>query len=267
MTIALVAALIGGGVYAWFSDTEQSTNNSIAAGTLDLNVDGGNVAVTTFSETNRAPNDSGSGSTTLANVGSLSGELDIATSAVTNTPGGGGTEYEGGAGELGANTELAAYIDVDQSAAWSAGDIGLKSDGTTYTYSAATTGTATGGSTTTVVETGAGWTVDEWVGHPVTVTGKGTAVVTSNTIDTLTVDTLFSSAVTNGDSYSIASGPLYDTIDNYASTTWDAVETMAASAADDFIALWQIPSTAGNDIQGDSCSFDITFTLEQADAD
>ncbi|MBD8004145.1 CalY family protein [Bacillus norwichensis] len=35
MTVALGAALIGGGTYAYFSDTE-TTNNTFAAGTLDL---------------------------------------------------------------------------------------------------------------------------------------------------------------------------------------------------------------------------------------
>jgi len=38
MTIALVSALIGGGVYAYFSDIEQSTNNTFTAGTLNLKV-------------------------------------------------------------------------------------------------------------------------------------------------------------------------------------------------------------------------------------
>ena len=39
MIIALVCALIGGGVYAYFSDTETSTGNTFTAGTLDLVVD------------------------------------------------------------------------------------------------------------------------------------------------------------------------------------------------------------------------------------
>ncbi len=136
LTIAalLVIGIIGGGTFAYFSDTESSTNNVLTAGTLDLNINGGNVAVTTLSVSDVAPGDSGSDNSTLANVGSLLGELDISTSAVLNTPGAGGTEYEGGSGELGANAELAMYIDVDQSSDWSAGDIGLKSDNTTYTH-------------------------------------------------------------------------------------------------------------------------------------
>lgn len=39
MTIAVVAALVGVGVQAYFSDIEQSTGNVLTAGTLDLEVD------------------------------------------------------------------------------------------------------------------------------------------------------------------------------------------------------------------------------------
>jgi spore coat-associated protein N len=197
MALLLVIGLVGVGTYAYFSDTESSTGNTLTAGTLDLNIDGGNTAVITFTASDVAPGDSGTGSSTLANVGTISGELDIATSATTNTPGAGG-EFGGGSGELGASAQIAMYLDVDQSDTWTAGDIGLKSDGTTYSL--------------------------------------------PTTLD-------------------------YDEIDDYASETWDAVEAMAASASDDIIVNWQVPTGAGNEIQGDSVSFDITFTLEQAAAD
>jgi len=194
----LVMVLVGGGTWAYFSDTESSANNSLAAGTLDLNIDGGDTAVTAFSVTGVVPGDNGSGDNTLANVGSLSGELDITFSSITNTPGAGGGEYEGGSGELGAAAEIAVYIDVDQSGDWSTGDIGLKSDATTYA-------------------------------HP-------------TALD-------------------------YAAIDSYGGDNWDAIETVAASGADDFVILWRVPTSAGNEIQGDSVSFDVAFTLEQAEAD
>jgi len=199
LTVAalIVIALVGAGTWAYFSDTETSANNSLTAGTLDLNVDGGNTAVTTFSVTGKAPGDSGSGSTTLASVGNLSGELDVVFSAITNTGGTSG-EFGDSTGNLGGVAQIAVYIDVDSSGTWTSGDIGLKSDGTTYN-------------------------------HP-------------TALD-------------------------YAVIDNYGSDSFDAVETMAASASDDFIILWQIPTSAGNNIQGDSVSFDVTFTLEQAAAD
>ena len=194
----LIIGMVGGGTWAYFSDTESSTNNSLTAGTLDLNIDGDNIAVTTFSESAVAPGDIGNGISTLANVGSMDGELDIQFSAINNTPGAGGGEYEGGSGELGANAEIAVLVDVDQSTQWSSGDIGLKADGTTYSFPTA--------------------------------------------LD-------------------------YATIDSYGSVSWDAVETMATSAADGFKIEWRVPTSAGNDIQGDSVSFDVTFTLEQAAAD
>ncbi len=197
MALVLVIGLVGAGTYAYFSDTETSVDNTLTAGTLDLNIEGGDIDVTTFDVGDVAPGDNGTASSTLANIGSLDGELDIATSAVTNTPGVGG-EFGGGSGELGANAQIAMYLDVDQSGSVTAGDIGLKSDETTYD--------PTGG-----LE--------------------------------------------------------YDIIDNYASDTWNATETLAASAADDIFVSWGVPTTTGNDIQADSVSFDITFTLEQAAAD
>jgi spore coat-associated protein N len=198
VAVLVIIGLVSAGTYAYFSDTESSTNNVLMAGTLDLNIDGGNVAVTTFTASGVAPGDSGSGSSTLANAGTIAGELDVATSAVTNTPGLGGTEYEGGSGELGASAQIAMYIDVDQSGSWNANDIGLQSDGTTYSFPTALN---------------------------------------------------------------------YDAINNYASQTWNAVEMMATSAADDIVVNWQVPAGAGNDIQGDSVSFDISFILEQSAAD
>jgi spore coat-associated protein N len=198
VAVLVIIGLVSAGTYAYFSDTESSTNNVLTAGTLDLNIDGGNVAVTTFTVSSAAPGDSGFGSSTLANVGTMDGELDVTTSAVTNTPGAGGTEYEGGSGELGANAQIAMYIDVDQSGTWNAGDIGLQSDGTTYSFPTALN---------------------------------------------------------------------YDVINNYASETWNAVETMGILASDDIIVNWQVPTGAGNDIQGDSVSFDISFILEQPAAD
>lgn len=199
LTIAtlIVLAMMAGGTWAYFSDTESSANNTLTAGTMDLNVDGGNAAVTTFSVTGKAPGDSGTGSTTLANAGNLSGELDITFSAITNTGNGTG-EFGDSSGDLGGVAEMAVYVDVDQSGAWNAGDIGLKSDGTTYSSPTALN---------------------------------------------------------------------YATINSYGSDTFNAVETVNASAADSLVIDWRIPTSAGNSIQGDSVSFDITFTLEQADAD
>lgn len=194
----LIIVTVGGATWAYFADFESSTGNSLASGTLDLNIDGGDIAVTTFSVTDVEPGDSGSGSNVLANSGSLGGELDVTFSAITNVGGSGGGEYEDGIGHLGGVAEMAVYIDVDQSGGWTSGDIGLKSDETAYNWPTA--------------------------------------------LD-------------------------YDIINNYDSDDFDAVETMASSANDNFRILWSVPSGAGNNIQGDSVSFGVTFVLEQSAVD
>jgi len=194
----ILLATVGGGTWAWFSDTETSANNSLTAGTLDLNIDGDNVEVTTFSMSNVAPGDSGTGSNTLANVGSLDGELDVYVHYVYSTGATGSTEFEDGVSHMGGNAEMALYLDVDQSGTYTGGDIGLKHDGTTYNHPAA--------------------------------------------LD-------------------------YASMQSYSKVTWDALETLATGASDDFIILWEIPEAVDNEIQGDTVRFKITFTLEQADAD
>ncbi len=273
LTIAalLIIGMVGGGTWAYFSDPEASTDNSLAAGTLDLNWDGGNDSgAAVLSLIDKAPGDTGQGFKLIKNVGSLTGELDVATGVVTNAAGIGGTEYEGGTGELGGVALIAVYIDVDKGDTWTSGDVGLKNDDTTYTFSAATTGTSTSGSTTTVVDSGASWTVNQFTGLPVTVTGKGTRVVTSNTADTLTVATPFTSAVVNTDPYSIASGPHYSLINNYDTGSWGGASGIVNMAKDDehkVYILWDIPATADNTIQGDSAKISFTFTLEQPAAD
>lgn len=95
----------------------------------------------------------------------------------------------------------------DAEAAW-------RFDATAYARNfepiAGESGTATGGSTTTVVMTGAGWTVNEHAGAFVTMlTGTvgniGDALeILSNTADTLTVVGQFQSAVASGDTFAIS---------------------------------------------------------------
>jgi len=78
MTIALVLGVIGGGVYAYFSDTETSAGNSFTAGTLDLTVDGANPwASTKITVANMKPGDSGAVDCTLSNSGNLAGALTV----------------------------------------------------------------------------------------------------------------------------------------------------------------------------------------------
>ena len=205
--IAIVAIVSIGITTAYFSDTETGENNTMAAGTMDLNIDGGNVAVQTMHLSNKAPGDFGVERSTLKNVGSLAGKLNINIGTVNNYPctdetnGGRNDETENctpNAGTLGANAEMALYIDVDKNGEWNGGDIGLKPSNEIY---------------------------------------KNTGLTELD----------------------------YDTIDNYGGSLWSNVYAglMASGDEDDFVINWRIPTEAGNEIQGDALSFDITFTLRQ----
>lgn len=72
-----MASLVVGATRAYFSDTETSTGNTFAAGTLDLNVDGGNTNVVKFTVTDMKPGDTQTGTWTLRNAGSIAGYLDL----------------------------------------------------------------------------------------------------------------------------------------------------------------------------------------------
>ncbi|MCD6358886.1 MAG: lamin tail domain-containing protein, partial [Dehalococcoidia bacterium] len=86
MTIALVGALMGGGVFAAFNDTEASANNNFIAGTLDLKTNNADGVTATFDATNMKPGDSaGPEVIELKNAGTVDGEtLDISFSYVEN---------------------------------------------------------------------------------------------------------------------------------------------------------------------------------------
>ncbi len=139
----LVMMMVGGGTWAYFSDTESSNNNVLAAGTLDLTINDTDTNYQILNLSNKAPGDSGQAYAKLKNVGSLPGEFDLGKSdanklTVTNIQGTGGTEFElnppGQTGELGAQAKMALWIDVNKNGVWDAGtDIGLKNNGTLYT--------------------------------------------------------------------------------------------------------------------------------------
>ena len=68
-TIAIVGALIGGGVTALFFDTEEVGQNVFTAGTLDLEVGGGNPV--SFTLDNMKPGDTYAASLYLLNAGTI----------------------------------------------------------------------------------------------------------------------------------------------------------------------------------------------------
>ncbi len=89
MTMALVGALVAGGIYAYFSDTETSSGNTFTAGTLDLEVDDENPWTSTgVTVSNMEP---GAAAVpvdiTCENVGTLTGDLYLRITGVTDTGG------------------------------------------------------------------------------------------------------------------------------------------------------------------------------------
>ena len=157
----MVIGLVGGGTWAFFQDTETSTGNQFAAGTLDLTIDGGNTDSLIFAI------DAAEGYpgmtpvvneyAAMKNVGSVTGKLGIEVLNVLDLESTGTTEYE-------SDSIGGAHV----------------------------SGVATGGSISTVVHAGAGWGADAYIGRMVTVTGKGSGIITGNTGDTLTISGEFS---------------------------------------------------------------------------
>lgn len=77
MTIAMVSAMIGGGIYAAFSDPETSDPSAFSAGTLDLTMDGVNSGAVLFSAGNWEPDKADKDIALINNIGNLDGMLEI----------------------------------------------------------------------------------------------------------------------------------------------------------------------------------------------
>jgi predicted ribosomally synthesized peptide with SipW-like signal peptide len=87
----LVMGLVGGGTWAYFSDTETSTGNFFAVGTLDLEVESENPLTSTLvdgSSAVLAPGDSFTPvSIDCTNVGNITGDLWVRLTSVTGSGG------------------------------------------------------------------------------------------------------------------------------------------------------------------------------------
>ncbi|MGB9793120.1 MAG: TasA family protein [Thermacetogeniaceae bacterium] len=110
--VLFLAALVGAGTFAYFSDAESSLGNSFTAGTLNLAVgDESPNNSPDFTLANVKPGDSGAITYVLKNVGTIDGYLDIADVTVVND-GGVNTEPEGNTtGDLGAKVTVKASLD------------------------------------------------------------------------------------------------------------------------------------------------------------
>jgi len=115
--LILVIGLVGLGVFAYFSDTETSNGNIFTAGTLDLNIDGGNTNVVKFTVANMRPGNQPKGSYNLKNVGTINGFLDLENIVVTSAENGrldpeiAAGDTTDGVGEL--QNVLGVYLFVD----------------------------------------------------------------------------------------------------------------------------------------------------------
>jgi predicted ribosomally synthesized peptide with SipW-like signal peptide len=118
--------LIGGGVYAYFSDTETSTGNTFTAGTLNLvpSTSGtgpvGKYSVTAGGDgvngnvvfSNIAPGDSGYITWTLQNTGTITGNLTMASTVTFAENGSNEPEAAVGGNNGGGNGDLDTYLGV-----------------------------------------------------------------------------------------------------------------------------------------------------------
>ncbi len=134
LTVAalLVMGLVGGGTWAYFSDVETSGTNVLTAGTLNLDVDATDPFTLNISVPALTPGTTGNAANwTVLNNGTISGNLTIALSAITNGEGANPeSETEAtGDGELGGLAKLAMWLDYNQNGAWDTGDKYLDATG------------------------------------------------------------------------------------------------------------------------------------------
>lgn len=91
VTVGGASAAAGAGSMAFFTDTEESTGNSIKAGTLDLKLGGEDRTVTFLDATDIRPGDDETATLALENHGSLDGELEIELATIRSVDRNGGS--------------------------------------------------------------------------------------------------------------------------------------------------------------------------------
>ncbi|GAW91970.1 TasA family protein [Calderihabitans maritimus] len=78
LVIALVSALVGGATFALFTDEATNSNNTFAAGTIDIELnDNSDDDIVSFTVSNIAPGDSGGTTIKVDNEGSLDLRYDV----------------------------------------------------------------------------------------------------------------------------------------------------------------------------------------------
>ena len=140
----LMMAVVGSGTWAYFGDNETSQNNSITAGTLDLQVGTSDPCTEAIDIGSLLqPGDSSNAADwTVTNKGSTSGALKIAVSGITNyentrtepEQAAGDTTNGSTQGELGDSVDIAIWLDMNRSGVWDSGDKYLGSNGTVVNW-------------------------------------------------------------------------------------------------------------------------------------
>jgi predicted ribosomally synthesized peptide with SipW-like signal peptide len=113
LVVGLVATIAGGGLYAYFNDTETSTGNVFTAGTLDLKVNGTDTPVVHIEAGPIYPGWSKTYIWCLSNTGSLDGKLWLEVTNIVNNENGVTEPEQGAPGENGGEPgELGQYLMV-----------------------------------------------------------------------------------------------------------------------------------------------------------
>ncbi len=285
LTVAalLVMALVGGGTWAYFSDVETSSANILSAGTLDLNINGDNVNVNMLTLSDLKPGDTDAGSpgtVELRNVGSITGDLTIATGASSENESTGTTGTADGAGTTTTLVDstlggvdgdwVGYYLRCTSGAAPPTGNngeyyivtgyasgSGTLTVGTAFSVATASSDTyalhtqyeydATGGAG--VGELGGYVTISIWIDT----NASGSTYQLGTDVQLLDTG-VFNSAA-----------QAFDTIANLQSETWtDCITGLAQGNYVDLYIDWDFAASGDqNDAQGDSLSLGFTFTLNQ----
>lgn len=128
LVVVITVIMVSGATITYFSDTETSVGNTITAGTLDLQIDGGDNNVVKFNLTNLKPGSQPTRSYLFSNIGSIDGYLNISNINVENLendlteP-----EIEAGdttadVGELGDVLSISLFVDYNGDGWFSTGD-------------------------------------------------------------------------------------------------------------------------------------------------
>lgn len=290
----LVMAMVGGGTWAYFSDTESSTGNTLSAGTLDLQVSTdigayGNTPVLTYTANLTKPDGTNStGYSKIKNAGTLdASNLKVTATAITPaivTAITGDSDITQDAAYLPAHAKMSLYIDAGVTNSWGAGDIGLKSDGTLYNYGTGSGGgaTATTNASGTIISigtivAGSGYTASATEMASVT-NGSGTGAIVTATISVGGAVTAFN-ILNGGSGYgvsttfpvtvvetaSVTSGVYMAVMNDYASKTW-STGPLLKTIAKLFCITYQFPDNGNADdnaAQGTSAAIDFIFDLVQ----